>query len=179
MLGRHPAALRPNKIWRVVAKLNPWCFNTPPISEVQFTLGIRSMETKPKYPWRLDTNERYREVVRTLMGLATASLLLPVFFAREFLGIEATIPLKRVFGTGVYWSWVLLVLAIFAGVLFHFLSAKWVRLAWGQSAGVFGIPASENFIENAMEVCFWTTAVAFIVGLVLVIEFFVTYEARP
>ena len=137
------------------------------------------MDAQPKYPWRLDTNERYREVVRTLMGLATASLLLPVFFAREFLGITSTKPLNAVFSSGVYWSWLFLALTIFAGVLFHFLSAKWVRMAWDQDASVFGIAASENCIERLLEVSLWATVLAFAAGLALVVVFFVTYEARP
>ena len=97
----------------------------------------------------------------------------------EFLGIKSTIPLKDVFSAGVYWSWALLVFAIFAGVVFHFLSAKWVRMAWGQTAGVFGITASETFIERAMEVCFWATALAFLIGLVLIVSFLATYAAHP
>lgn len=137
------------------------------------------MSAEPKYPWRLDTNERYREVVRTVMGLSTASLLLPVFFAREFLGIEAKTPLNTVFGAGVYWSWVLLGLAILAGVLFHFLSAKWVRLAWDQPVGIFGFSASDKFVERAMDVCFWITVFAFVIGLGLIMKFFVTYAGRP
>jgi hypothetical protein len=80
------------------------------------------VEDKPKYPWRLDTNERYREVVRTLMGLSTAVLLLPVFFAREFLGLEPRVPLNVVLTGSVYWSWAFLGFAVFAGVVFHFLS---------------------------------------------------------
>lgn len=94
------------------------------------------MDDKPKHPWRLATNERYRDVIKTLMTLSTASLLLPVFFAREFLGINGNIPLKSVVGCPVYLSWILLGIAIFSGIAFHFLSAKWVRLAWGQEAGV-------------------------------------------
>jgi hypothetical protein len=113
------------------------------------------------------------------MGLATASLLLPVFFAREFLGLGSTTPLKVVFGIEVYCSWAMLVLAIFSGVLFHFLSAKWARLAWGKSSGVFGFAVSENFIEGSMEVCFWITVLAFLIGLVLILVFFVNYEAHP
>ena len=135
------------------------------------------MTTELKYPWRLDTNERYREVIRTLMGLSTASLLLPVFFAREFLGIKSTTPLKDIFGGAVYCSWALLLFAVFAGVTFHFLSAKWVRLAWSQPAGIIGIDVSEKFVERAMEVCFWATTLTFLLGLVLIMEFFVTYKA--
>ncbi len=137
------------------------------------------MSAEPKHPWRLDTNDRYRDVVRTVMGLSTASLLLPVFFAREFLGIESKTALKTVLGAGVYWSWGLLALSILAGIFFLYLSAKWVRLAWEQPVGIFGITASENCVERTMEVCFWVTAIAFIVGLGLIVHFFVTYAAHP
>ena len=42
---------------------------------------------EPRYPWRLDTNDRYREVVRTIISLSTASLAVPVFFLRNILSI--------------------------------------------------------------------------------------------
>jgi hypothetical protein len=113
------------------------------------------------------------------MGLSTASLLLPVFFAREFLGIESKMALKVVFGAGVYWSWLLLGISILSGIFFHYLSAKWIRLAWEQPVTVFCIPASDNFVEKAMEVCFWATGIAFVVALALIVQFFVTYAAQP
>jgi len=137
------------------------------------------MGTELKHPWRLDTNERYREVVRMLMGLATASLLLPVFFAREFLAIDTETPLKDVLGASVYWSWALLGFAVFAGVLFHYLSAKWIRLAWEQDAYVFWIEVTDRFVDRALDVCFWAPVFAFFVGLPLIIAFFVTYAPRP
>jgi len=128
---------------------------------------------EPMYPWRLDTNDRYQEVVRIIMGLSTASLLLPVFFAREFLGLAATAkPLKALLGGGIYWAWGLLTFSIFAGVVFHFLSAKWVRMAWGQWTGLFGIPWSEFWLESALEIFFWTTALSFLAGLVVTVVLF-------
>jgi hypothetical protein len=130
---------------------------------------------EPKYPWRLDTNDRYREVVRILMGLSTASLLLPVFLARELLGLQPTKPLTSVLGSGLYWAWGLLAFAIFAGVVFHILSAKWVRMAWGQSAGFFGVALSENIVERAMEWSFWLTTLSFLAGLLLTVTLFAGY----
>ena len=62
-----------------------------------------------------------------LIGLSTASLLLPVFLAREFLGISQETPLRTVIAPTAYWSWGSLVIAVFSGVMFHYLSAKWVR----------------------------------------------------
>jgi hypothetical protein len=95
--------------------------------------------------------------------------------ARELLGVEPIKPLKSVLGAGVYWAWGLLLLSLFAGVVFHFLSAKWVRIAWGQSAGLFGIPVSETFVERALEVSFWTTAASFLIGVLLTVLSFSTY----
>jgi hypothetical protein len=137
------------------------------------------MEAKLKHPWRLDTNERYREVVRTLMGLSTASLLLPVFFAREFLSIDAKTPLREVLGPSVYWSWALLGFAVFFGVVFHYLSAKWVRLAWGQEAQVFWIKVSDPFVDRALDLCFWATVIFFFAGVGLIVMFFVAYAPGP
>lgn len=95
-----------------------------------------SFPSKVREPWKVDTNNKYSEVVKSIMGLATASVFLPVFLAREFLGIESEIPLKSVLGCSVYWSWALLAASILAGVFFIYLSAKWVRIAWGKEAGI-------------------------------------------
>ena len=77
------------------------------------------MATSPKSPWRRDTNERYREVIRLIMGLSTASLLLPVFFARDFLAIERGTPLICVFSWEIYVSWLALGVAVWVAILFH------------------------------------------------------------
>lgn len=134
------------------------------------------MNDSPKYPWRLATNERYREVIRLIIGLATASLLLPVFFFREFLHIKKETALVDVFSCSVYWSWGMLGGSILCGIIFHFLSAKWVRLAWGQPVTVFGIGAGENAIELGLHIFFWLTAASFIVGTGLIIDFVITYQ---
>ena len=107
------------------------------------------------------------------MGLSTASLFLPVFLAREYLGIEKGIPLKTVLGSSFFsWSWSLFGLAIFFGIVFHFLSAKWIRLAWGQKAGILGFDVSEQCVENSLEVFFWATVSTFIGGHALIFGFF-------
>jgi TRAP-type C4-dicarboxylate transport system permease small subunit len=113
------------------------------------------------------------------MGLATAALLLPVFLAREFLGVEVKTALKDVLSSSAYWSWGFLLLALFSGVVYHYLSAKWVRLAWDQSASAFGIKLSDSSAGRALEVSFWTTVLAFFGGLVLILVFFASYVPHP
>ncbi|HBY58546.1 MAG TPA: hypothetical protein DEH78_01910 [Solibacterales bacterium] len=135
------------------------------------------MTPEPVHPWRLATNERYRDVVKTLMTLSTASLLLPVFFAREFLGVDGKTPLKDIATQSLYWSWAMLSLAIFSGIVFHFLSAKWIRLAWGQEAHVFWVRVEDRFVDKALDVFFWGTVVGFIAGLASVLFFLFGYGA--
>lgn len=110
------------------------------------------MTEKMKEPWKLDTNSKYSEVVKTIMGLSTASLLLPVFMARDFLGIEAKTPLIKVLGCSVYWAWGFLAISILASIFFLYLSAKWVRLAWGKEAGIFWSKSTnESTVEILMD----------------------------
>ena len=81
------------------------------------------MKNQLKEPWKIDTNGKYTDVVKTAVGLATASLLCPVFLAREFLGIDSKQPLSSVFSCSIYWAWSLLGVSILAGVFFQYLSA--------------------------------------------------------
>jgi hypothetical protein len=133
------------------------------------------MEGKPKYPWRFDTNERYREVVRLILSLSTASLLLPIFFAGEFLSISDAVALKSVFSCWVYVSWALLVISIMSGIKFHFLSAKWIRLAWGKSASILGKEVTDSSVECMLNVAFWSTMITFILGVGSIMIFLVNY----
>ena len=129
-----------------------------------------------KHPWKRDTNSKYSEVVKTIMGLSTASLLLPVFMAREFLGIDPKAPLVNVLGCSVYLAWGLLGASILFGVFFHYLSAKWMRIAWGKEAGIFWAKSNtEPTVERLMEISFWFCVIFFGVGLFLTISFFINY----
>ncbi len=134
------------------------------------------MTEEIKEPWKRDTNSKYCEVVKTIMGLSTASLLLPVFLAREFLGIENNIPLINVLGCSIYWAWGLLATSVLAGVFYVYLSAKWVRIAWGKEAGIFWAKnTTEPTVETLMEISFWVCVLLFGIGLYLTISFFVNY----
>lgn len=132
---------------------------------------------KLKEPWKKDTNNKYSEVMKSIMGLSTASLLLPVFLSRNFLSIEITKPLTEVFGCFIYAAWILFGVSILSGILFQYLSAKWVRLAWGQKAGMFwSEDTSETTIERCMECSFWLSIITFIIGIILTILYFVTFS---
>jgi hypothetical protein len=134
------------------------------------------MKNQMKEPWKIDTNGKYTDVVKTVMSLATASLLLPVFLAREFLDIDSKQPLSSVFSCSIYWAWFMLGVSILASVFFQYLSAKWVRIAWGKEAGIFfSKNTKESTVELWMEISFWSCVLLFGFGLALTLAYFVGF----
>jgi hypothetical protein len=131
------------------------------------------MTESPKYPWRIDTNDRYRDLVSLVISLAVAALLVPVFLAREFLGIPETKPLISVFSLSAYLSWLFLGASILCGLLFYMFSAKWIRLAWGQSASIDGVTLTDETCEKVLEWSLWLCVLTFVAGLASAIWFFV------
>ena len=96
-----------------------------------------NQQQHPQYPWRLDTNSRYRDAMKIVLDLSTASLILPIFFLKDILSIPKDQPLIQHLNLKIYLSWICLTLAICCAFVFFYASGKWVRLAWGQSAGFF------------------------------------------
>jgi hypothetical protein len=131
------------------------------------------MRENPKYPWRLDTNDRYRDLVSLIITLATASLLVPVFLARDFLGIPENQPLVSIFSFHAYLAWLLLGSSILSGMTFYMFSAKWIRLAWGESASFVFISLTDDSCESVLEWSVWICVLAFVSGLTSAIWFFV------
>ena len=129
----------------------------------------------PKYPWRLDTNDRYREVVRTVISLSTASLAVPVFFLRNILSVPNNKSLLDVLDFTIIVSWILLCISIIFGLVFYYASAKWVRLAWGESAAFFGRSTNESIVENVLHFSFWVSVISFAIGLGMILWFIITF----
>lgn len=126
----------------------------------------------PRSPWRIDTNDRFRDVVTAIMSLATASLLLPVFLARDFSGAANSTALRQALTTQAFASWALFGLSILAAIFYLYVSAKWVRLAWGFRVTIFRVKARRRHIERILEISFWLTVVSFLSGLALVVMWF-------
>ena len=146
---------------------------TPPFSVFSSRIWIGKL-IKMKEPWKKDTNERYLDMVKSVVNLSTASLLLPVFFARNFFNVQPNIPLSSIFGGSIYIAWVLFAISVFCGLCYQYLSAKWMRKAWGKSAGLLWCKDnSESTLERIMEVCLWCNVVFFFVGVALTVHFFI------
>jgi hypothetical protein len=113
----------------------------------------------------------YQKVVNTVMGLATASLILPVFFLRNFLSVPQDEPLVNYLYGSIYWSWIFLVLSIVSGTIFFYVSAKWIKQAWRQKTWL-----SAKVTERILDFAFALQIIFFLIGIGLFVFFAVTYK---
>ena len=147
--------------------------------------GFQMTENRLLYPWRLDSTDRYREVLRVIMGLSTGVLIVPVFFLRDVLNISNE-QISQVLNPKIYISWGSLGLSITFGLIYFYASAKYIRLAWGQHAKLFGKDSNDyedkevgkkrigKFVDNILRYSFWCAIFTFYLGVVLVLWFIVT-----
>lgn len=119
--------------------------------------------------WKAKANDQYQRVVSSVMALATASLALPILYLKEFVGVTNKPLLKQV-SFSVFLGWAFLLIAIFSGTIFYYLSAKWLKHAYGGT-----IKAKESTIETCLDWSFWLMVVFFLLGLFSLLWFFVTY----
>jgi hypothetical protein len=117
--------------------------------------------------WKIIVNTNYQEVMKTLMSLVTASLLLPFFLIRNFLGVPEGQPIAKYLRSSAYLSWFSLLLSLVCGMVFYYMSAKFAKVVLGGTE-----PCPETFFENARD-WFGTGAVIFFLfGLVFLGWFF-------
>ena len=129
---------------------------------------------EPKYPWLIEANDRYREVLRTTITLSTAALVIPVFFLTKFPDQSEPTMINTLLSWKVYLSWTFLSLSIVMGLLFYYVSAAWVWVAWGQRAYFFGrmYDHSDWKIVNKWLIgSFWSSILFFLLGLAFAIWF--------
>lgn len=132
----------------------------------------------PSYPWRIDTNDRYRELISSILTLSTGSLILPVFLVRDFLGIPDSQSLQSIFSWQLYSSAASFGLAIFSCVFFYYCSPKWIRLAWDQPVSLFYCkPANRYVIEKCLDVSLFLAVIFFILGLVFLALFLFSHPS--
>ncbi len=121
--------------------------------------------------WRIEVNDRYREIVDILIGLASAALILPAIFLRTFLGIEETDPVLKYLDWRAFSSLAAFGLVVAIGLVFHYTSVKWVKATWGQPLKV-----SNKTLETTLDWCFWLAVIAFGAGILLFLWFTMIFE---
>jgi hypothetical protein len=124
--------------------------------------------------WKVDTNDRYNKIVSTVISLATGALVLPALFLREFLGVPKEKALAPLLTCAAYTAWVCLGFSVLLGLLYSWLSVKWVKQAWGQT-----IWLTEHWLELAMDWFFVFMMLLFVAGVAASVWFFVTVHVDP
>ncbi|HEY1207664.1 MAG: hypothetical protein ABSF57_11700 [Acidobacteriaceae bacterium] len=127
------------------------------------------MADEPVDKWRIETNDRYNKIVNSVISLATGALVLPVLFLRQFLGIPTDRALKPLLTCAAYASWFCLGGSVLIGLLYSWLSVKWVKIAWGQKTA-----NPQRCIERVLDVLFVLMMLLFLAGIAESIRFFIT-----
>jgi hypothetical protein len=137
-----------------------------------------SNQNQPIFPWFLDANDRYREVIRSIIGLATAALVAPFFVLTKFPIQPVSGPISGFLSWEVYLSWAFLGLSIGLGLLYYYASAAWVWVAWGREAYFFGKVLGRDGwkkVDACLRYSFWGCAISFGLGIVFALRFMAIY----
>jgi hypothetical protein len=109
--------------------------------------------------WKIEVNDRYQRIIDLLIGLATGSLVLPPLFLKDFLGVKDE-PIAMFLDDWAYGTFGAFAGTVLLGILFHYVSAKWVKEASGQRVRFFG-----GHLEAMLDWLFWLTVLAFGAGI--------------
>jgi len=110
----------------------------------------------------IKVNDQYQKVVGAILGLSTGSLVLPVLLLRDLLSVPTGRPLFTYLNWKIYCSWAALAISIVLAIAYYYLSAKWIKQAFGQP---LECGCLSNKLENLLDWCFWIVVLFFIVGL--------------
>ena len=147
-------------------------------------IATQERQTSPELPWIIDLNQQYQKVISLVISLSTGALILPVFFLRQFLAVKenksiidyVSEPSLLCMGL-VYWSWILLSLAIASGILFNYVSATRLKEAWGRSDNTlfFKQIKGEKTVQKWLFIFFDLCVICFLGGLLAFVVF--SYKA--
>jgi|SRR3972149_6573734 len=135
-----------------------------------------NMINEAKHPWRIETNSRYKDVVKMIINFSAAALSIPIFVSINLLNIDSTIVLTQIFDFRIYFSWVLLFLAILSGIVFYYASAQWIRLAWELPTVFMFVKVNDKSVERILDLSFWLSIIFFLVGVFFTLWFFISYK---
>ena len=123
--------------------------------------------------WKSKANAEYQKVIASIISLSTATLILPTLFLKDIVGVGAGSSLLSSLTCSIFVSWALLVISIACCLVYYYASAKWLKQAYGGS-----VKWSEKAIERCLDITFWAAGVTFILGLILLLFFIVTYAPK-
>src|ERR1700722_19322133 len=111
----------------------------------------------------LEVNKQYQEAFKIVINLATASLVLPIVFAKSIGGVSEP-DIKGELGRWAYSGWFLLVLSLCFCLLFYYCSTKFTKALYRG--------ASTTMIEKCRDAAAAVAVPTFALGLICLLIFF-------
>jgi hypothetical protein len=105
--------------------------------------------------------------MKTFMGLVTASLVLPLFLIRNFLGVKEDESISNSLRRSAYWSWGLMFVSLVFCMVFVYTSAKYVKVFSGGHSKLGTLEFHVGFFETCRDLSILVSVVSFLVGLFL------------
>lgn len=103
----------------------------------------------------------FSENAKTYTQVSIAALLLPITFIRQVLGVAPTESMTKYIGWALVLSWLLLLVAIAAGLLYQYIAVKLVEARFENSNKLHGM--GKWFIKNPDKI-YATMMIAFYLG---------------
>lgn len=120
-----------------------------------------------KDEWKLKVNAQYQEAIKLLANLVTASLILPIVFVKNFVGVKDSESIAGHLNARAYWGWGFLFASVVCGGVFYWASAKYVKLVCGGKESW-----SEDTYEIIRDASIFGMVVSFVVGLAVLLSWF-------
>jgi hypothetical protein len=129
-----------------------------------YSLGGMTMANDEERKAKIAINDTYQKGVNSILTLSTATLLLPIVFFRDVVGITG----KNVIGGylhGIISSWIPLLLSIAFCIAFYFFSAVHIKSLHNLDISRFWKNHSEAFCRWS----FWLSATFFGFGVLYLV----------
>jgi len=145
--------------------------------DVATTRPARREQGRCPEQWKIDVNDKYQAAVGVVISLAGGSMILPILFLKDVVHDEGR-SLAHLLNIWAYAGWILLALSILCGILYHYCSAKWVKLSWKKQADMFGWIVDNVFVEHCLDGTYFIMMVGFMSGLASMVLFMTTFIHR-
>ena len=139
-------------------------------------VGVCAKKECPE-KWKLDVNDRYRAAAAIVITLSSASFILPIFFLKDMAGIGTERTVWSELTGAAIWGWVCLGSSVLFGIIYHFLSAKWVKFAWSKTTDILRHRiTNDELIEDSLDWSYLIMMVGFLTGIGLEVWFMINYK---
>jgi tellurite resistance protein TehA-like permease len=119
---------------------------------------------------KIEVNKQYQEAIKIAINLITASLVLPIVFLKNILGVSES-QIKGNLSPLAYVCWFLLGASLLACIMFYYYSTKYTKAVYHLYEDKPS-PPTEKQIETSRGIWFAVAAPTAILGLVFLLLFF-------